>query len=74
LNPETKYENFAHAFGGKGFEAKNKADLGKICQHIFGNIENKNKLFIVNVRIQPNSSKKPQENSWLTRAAPLPKL
>jgi thiamine pyrophosphate-dependent acetolactate synthase large subunit-like protein len=74
LNPETKYENLAHAFGGKGFEAKNKDDLHRICKHIFGNPENKNQLFIVNVRIQPSSSKKPQENSWLTRNAPAPKL
>lgn len=48
------------AFGGKGFEAKTKEDLHKICTHIFGNPENKNKLFIVNVRIQPSSTKKPQ--------------
>lgn len=74
LNPETKYENFAHAFGGKGFEAKNQEGLAKICEHIFGNVENKNKFFIVNVRIQPSSSKKPQENSWLTRSSNLPKL
>jgi thiamine pyrophosphate-dependent acetolactate synthase large subunit-like protein len=32
LNPETKYENIAKAFGGKGFEAKNKDDLHKICK------------------------------------------
>lgn len=74
LNPETKYEHLACAFGGKGLEAKNKADLHRICKEIFSNPENKTKLFLINVRIQPSSSKKPQENSWLTRSSPAPKL
>ena len=74
LNPDAKYQVIAEAFGGKGFEAKNKQDLDKICTEIFGSEENKKKLFIINVRIQPSSAKKPQENEWLTRKSPPPKL
>lgn len=74
LNPDAKYQVIAEAFGGKGFEAKTKSDLEKICTEIFSSVENKNKLFIINVRIQPSSSKKPQENEWLTRKSPPPKL
>ena len=31
LNPDAKYQVIAEAFGGKGFEAKTKQDLEKIC-------------------------------------------
>jgi 2-hydroxyacyl-CoA lyase 1 len=74
LNPDAHYEKIADAFGGKGFEAKNKEELDKICKEIFGSADNKNKLFIVNVRIQPSSAKKPQEDAWLTRKDSIPKL
>lgn len=74
LNPDAKYQEIATAFGGKGFEAKTKSDLEKICTEIFSSSSNRSKLFIVNVRIQPDSSKKPQENAWLTRSSPPPKL
>ena len=74
LNPDSKYQHFTKAFGGKGFEAKTQADLDKICREIFGEVKNKKELFIVNVRIQPDSAKKPQEDSWLTRSSPLPKI
>jgi len=74
LNPEAQYQEIARAFGGKGFEAKTREELDSICKEIFSTAENKNKLFIVNVRIQPSSSKKPQQDSWLTRKDPIPKI
>ena len=36
LNPDAQYQQIANAFGGKGFEAKNKQDLEQICTEIFG--------------------------------------
>jgi hypothetical protein len=36
--------------------------------------QNRKKLSIVNVRIEPASSKKPQSATWLTRKEPKPKL
>jgi thiamine pyrophosphate-dependent acetolactate synthase large subunit-like protein len=74
LNPEAQYEKIADAFGGKGFSCDNEKDLDKVCSTIFSSEENKYKFFVVNVHIQPDSSKKPQEDSWLTRNAPQPKL
>ena len=74
LNPDAQYQMIAQAFGGKGFEAKNKQELTQICKEIFVSPQNKSKLWVVNVRIQPDSSKKPQENEWLTRKSPPPKL
>ena len=74
MNPDAQYQQIANAFGGKGFEAKNKDELAKICTEIFSSPDNKSKLFVVNVRIQPSSAKKPQENAWLTRKDPPPKL
>lgn len=74
LNPATKYEKLAKAFGGKGYSVTTPQELRFVCEMIFKLEENKNKLFIVNVKIQADSSKKPQENEWLTRKAPNPKL
>lgn len=60
LNPDAQYHKLGEAFCGFGFEARTPEQLEKICKEIFGNPSNINKLFIVNVRIQPDSSKKPQ--------------
>jgi hypothetical protein len=32
LNPDSKYQLIAEAFGGKGYEAKNKKELEAICK------------------------------------------
>lgn len=74
LNPDAQYQLVAQAFGGRGFEVKNKQELAKVCEEIFASPDNKFKLWVVNVRIQPDSSKKPQENEWLTRKTPAPKI
>ena len=62
LNPASKYEKIAKAFGGKGYDVKTVQELKYVCDLIFKDEQNKNKLFIVNVHIQSDSSKKPQEN------------
>jgi len=36
--------------------------------------DNRKKLIVVNVHIEPSASKKPQESSWLTRKDPNAKL
>lgn len=63
----------AEAFGGKGYDAVTVPELKKICKEVFVP-ENKRKLIIVNVHIEPSSAKKPQDEAWLTRKAPAPKL
>jgi 2-hydroxyacyl-CoA lyase 1 len=68
LNPSSRYELMAEAFGGKGFVATNVAELEKITQEVKGT----NRVNLVNVRISTESAKKPQTHFWLT--APPPKL
>lgn len=63
LNPESKYEKIAHAFGGKGKEVKTREELTAVMDECL----NDNELWIVNVRIDPYAGRKPQKFSWLTR-------
>lgn len=67
LNPGSKYELLGEAFGGKGFEVKNVNELENALKKM-----NKDTLNVVNVRINTDSSKKPQSHFWLT--APPPKI
>lgn len=67
LNPDTRYERLALAFGGVGFEAKTHEELDLACQQAFSP-ENKDRLVLVNVRIDPGATKLPQTHEWLTRA------
>ncbi len=71
LKPNTRYEKLADAFGGEGIFVKTYDELVAACKKVFNN---KEKLFIVNVMIDPSGTKKPQEHAWLTREAPKPKL
>jgi 2-hydroxyacyl-CoA lyase 1 len=63
LNPESKYEMIAQAFGGKGAEVKDHKTLEQTLDVALGD----NNLWIVNVRIDPSAGRKPQQFSWLTR-------
>lgn len=67
LNPSSKYELLGEAFGGKGFEVKDVNELEKVIKTL-----DNNSLNVVNVRINTDSSKKPQTHFWLS--APPPKL
>lgn len=73
MNPNSKYEMIAEAFGGKGYNVKTKEELQNVLKGIFVP-ENRKKLIVVNVHIEPSSGKKPQEGAWLTRKAPMPSL
>ena len=68
LNPTSRYELMAEAFGGKGYVANTVEELARICQEVKGT----ERVNLVNVRISTDSSKKPQSHFWLT--APPPKL
>lgn len=63
LNPATKYEKLAEAFGGKGYVATNPQELDIIAKQAI----NEKGLRLVNVRITPDSGKKPQEHFWLSQ-------
>lgn len=73
LNPQAQYQKVAEAFGGKGYDVKTVPELHKVCKQLFVDA-NKKKLIVVNVHIEPSSQKKPQDEAWLTRKAPNPKL
>ena len=60
MNPESQYHKIAEAFGGKGYDVKTVGELEKLCKGIFVE-ENRKKLIVVNVHIEPSSEKKPQE-------------
>lgn len=63
LNPESKYEMVAQAFGGKGREVKTHKELESTLEEALQD----NNLWVVNVRIDPTAGRKPQQFAWLTR-------
>jgi 2-hydroxyacyl-CoA lyase 1 len=66
LNPATKYELLAEAFGGKGHCAFSETQLEEICQKTpqFKGLQ------LINVKIDPESGKKPQKHFWLSSSTP----
>jgi 2-hydroxyacyl-CoA lyase 1 len=65
LNPATRYEKIAEAFGGVGLEARNHEELEQACEKAFSARE---QLVVVNVRIDPYATKMEQTHSWLTKS------
>ena len=66
LNPSTDYCKLGEALGAKGYLARNLKELEDLLPLVFGT----KGVRVVNVLIDPNSGKKPQENFWLSRASP----
>ena len=63
LQPNSKYELMAEAFGGVGHNAKTPEEIGIALKEALDD----NKLHLINVEIDPYGSKKPQEFAWLTK-------
>ena len=63
LNPISKYELMAEAFGGVGHKAKTPEEISKAMKEALADT----KLHLINVAIDPYGSKKPQEFQWLTK-------
>uniref|UniRef100_A0A7S3NBC2 2-hydroxyacyl-CoA lyase n=1 Tax=Euplotes harpa TaxID=151035 RepID=A0A7S3NBC2_9SPIT len=63
LNPESKYEMMAEAFGGVGHSAKTPEEVESAMKLSLAD----DKLHLINVAIDPYGSKKPQEFAWLTK-------
>ena len=63
LQPDSKYELMADAFGGVGHSAKTPDEIAKALKAA---LEDK-KVHLINVAIDPYGSKKPQEFAWLTK-------
>jgi 2-hydroxyacyl-CoA lyase 1 len=72
LTINAHYEYMSTAFGGKGAQVFNHKDLSEKLEEML----NDDKLWILNVQIDPNANRKPQEFAWLTRdeKAESPKL
>lgn len=66
LNPATKYENLADAFGGKGYAVTTPEQLEGIAKKVIS----EKGLRLVNVRINPATGKKPQQHFWLNMETP----
>lgn len=62
LSPNAKYELMATAFGGHGYNANTVFELYHAMEKA---IENK-EFSLINCRIDPYSTKKPQKFEWLT--------
>lgn len=66
LNPATKYEKLIEAFGGKGYRATSVEEL----HNVLSAATREKGVRVVNVCIDPNSGKKPQEHFWLSMGEP----
>ncbi|HVR29287.1 MAG TPA: oxalyl-CoA decarboxylase [Thermoanaerobaculia bacterium] len=61
--PDARYEKVMEAFGGRGFYAASAAELGPaLDQALSADVP-----ALVNVRIDPKATRKPQPFAWLTR-------
>ena len=67
LSPSFHYEKMAEMMNKKGYFVKTHAELEKALTEAF---EKKNQFCIINVKIDPAGSKKPQEFAWLSKEAP----
>lgn len=65
LSPIAQYEKISHAFGGKGQEVKTHDELAKVLPELL----NDDNMWVLNVRIDPFSGKKPQKFTWLSTDA-----
>ena len=68
LKPGTRYDLIAPAFGCKGYCVKTPEELERTLTECLSNSEGKQLPVIVNIEINPVSSRKPQEHSWLTKS------
>ncbi|CAG9315569.1 unnamed protein product [Blepharisma stoltei] len=68
LNPATQYEKLTEALGGIGYRAKNLKELEEVMKKATAT----KGVRVVNVCIDPNAGKKPQQHFWLSM--PDPKL
>lgn len=63
LSPYSHYEYISHAFGGKGAYVKDHKELEVKLAEMLAD----DNLWVLNVQIDPNAGRKPQEFAWLTR-------
>jgi len=63
LQPDSKYELMAEAFGGVGHSAQTPDEIATALKSALDD----DKVHLINVAIDPYGSKKPQEFSWLTK-------
>lgn len=63
LTPKAEYELVSKAFGGEGTSVSDHKSLQEVMDKMLSD----NKLWIVNVHIDPYAGRKEQEFSWLTR-------
>lgn len=65
LKPNARYEQVMMAFGGKGYFVRTPEELQRALNSSF---LDKNVPSLINVMIDPQSDRKKQEFSWLTRS------
>lgn len=65
LSPGAKYEQIAIAFGGQGVAVDTPDELRAAMSKAL----NDDLLWVINCRIDPFASKKPQSHSWMTSKA-----
>ncbi|KAI6655130.1 2-hydroxyacyl-CoA lyase 1 [Oopsacas minuta] len=68
LKPGTRYDMIAPAFGCEGFNVRTPEDLEHVLNHCFSDYPAKKRPVLVNIEINPQSQRKPQEHFWLTRS------
>jgi 2-hydroxyacyl-CoA lyase 1 len=61
--PNARYDRVIEAFGGKGYHAETPAELRAALQASFASGE----TTLINVTINPQSRRRPQQFAWLTR-------
>lgn len=69
LTPTAQYEKISEAFGGQGLEVKDHASLQAGLTKMLSD----DKMWVMNVRIEPTANRKPQEFYWFQKTE-KPKL
>lgn len=67
LSPDARYEKIIEAFGGKGYYAETADQLDSSLRTSFSNSK-RGDASLINVMINPVSSRKEQEFTWLTKS------
>jgi 2-hydroxyacyl-CoA lyase 1 len=63
FTPGARYDKVMEAFGGKGFHVHTPEELRRALQDSFASGE----TTLINVMINPQSKRRPQQFAWLTR-------
>jgi len=70
LTVDAHYEYLSTAFGGKGAQVRDHKGLQEHLKQMLAD----DNLWVLNVQIDPNAGRKPQEFAWLTREEDKAKL